>query len=75
MGGKAIPHTWEWTAQVSVANSPAPCPATFSSSRQFADFFGGQNAGSAHTAMWQWSLGSADYDQIDTNKPLPLTLH
>ena len=74
MGGKSIPHTWEWTAQVSVADSPAPCPVSFSSSRQFAEFYGGQNAGSAHAAMWQWSLGSADYDQVDTNKPLPLTV-
>jgi hypothetical protein len=74
MGGSAIPHTWEWTAQVSVANSPSPCPVSFfASSSRFADFYGGQNAGSAHTAMWQWSLGSADYDQIDANKPLPVT--
>lgn len=74
-GHTSIPHTWEWTAQVSVANDPAPCPVTFSSSRQFADFYGGQGQDSQHTAMWQWSLGSADYDQIDTNKPLPLTVH
>lgn len=74
-GHTNIPHTWEWTAQVSVANSPAPCPGSFqASSWQFADFFGSQQESSQRTAMWQWSLGSADYDQIDTNKPLPLTM-
>jgi hypothetical protein len=51
-----------------------PCPGDFTSSRQFADFFGSQRQTSQHTAMWQWSLGSADYDQIDRNKPLPLTM-
>ncbi len=71
-GHTGIRHTWMWTAQVSVEDSPSPCPDTFSdgSSRQ-AEFFGGQDAGSTHAAMWQWSLGSADYDQIDSNKPLP----
>jgi hypothetical protein len=74
-GHTSIPHTWEWTAQVSVANSPAPCPGSFqASSWQFADFFGSQTQTSRDTAMWQWSLGSADYDQIDRNKPLPVTM-
>jgi hypothetical protein len=74
-GHTGLPHTWEWTAQISVASSPSPCPTTFSDSRQFADFYGGQREASQHTAIWQWSLGSADYDQIDTNKALPLTMH
>jgi len=73
MSGKTgIANTWEWTAQVSRANSPSPCPDNFSESSSFyADFFGGQNSGSAHAAMWQWSLGNADHDQIDANKSLP----
>ena len=51
-GHTGLPHTWEWTAQISVASSPAPCPTTFSDSRQFADFFGGQRAGEpAHRDM------------------------
>jgi hypothetical protein len=71
-GNTGIPGTWEWTAQVSRSGSPSPCPANFSESSSFyADFFGGQGSGSAHTAMWQWSLGNADYDQIDANKSLP----
>jgi hypothetical protein len=49
--------------------------AVSASSLRFADFFGTQREKSQHTAMWQWSLGSADYDQIDTNKRLPLTMH
>lgn len=72
MGGSGnIGHTWEWTAQVSRANSPAPCPGSFSGPSIRADFFGGQHESSAHTAMWQWSLGNADYDQIDANKHMP----
>jgi hypothetical protein len=68
----SIPNTWEWTAQVSRANAPSPCPDSFSESGSFfADFFGGQTSGSASAAMWQWSLGNADYDQIDANKALP----
>jgi hypothetical protein len=71
-GHTSIASTWEWTAQVSVENSPSPCPVDFSESSSFyADFFGGQNESSAHTAMWQWSQGNADYDQIDSNKSLP----
>lgn len=71
-GNTSIPNTWEWTAQVSRANSPSPCPANFSESGSFfADFFGGQNSGSAHAAAWQWSLGNSDYDQIDSNRSLP----
>jgi hypothetical protein len=70
-GNTSIPNTWEWTAQTSRASSPTPCPDNFSSSNTSAVFFGGQNAGSAHTAIWQWSIGTADYDQIDSNKALP----
>jgi hypothetical protein len=70
-GNTSIPNTWEWTAQVSRADSPSPCPDNFGSGSFYADFFGGQTDGSAHTAMWQWSLGNADYDQIDANKSLP----
>jgi hypothetical protein len=71
-GNTSIPGTWEWTAQVSRSGSPSPCPGSFSESSSFyADFFGGQGSGGAHTAMWQWSLGNADYDQIDANKSLP----
>ena len=70
-GNTSIPSTWEWTAQVSVANSPSPCPGNFTGSRGNADFFGGQSSSSAHAAMWQWSLGNADYDQIDSNRSLP----
>jgi hypothetical protein len=64
-------NTWEWTAQTSVANSPSPCPTSFSGSGISAVFFGGQTASSPHAAIWQWSLGNADYDQIDSNKALP----
>jgi hypothetical protein len=71
-GSTGIASTWEWTAQVSRANSPSPCPDNFSESSSFnAVFFGGQDESSAMTAMWQWSLGNADYDQIDSNKALP----
>lgn len=71
-GHTGIPHTWEWTAQVSRSNSPSPCPGSFWESSSFhADFFGGQGTRSARSAMWQWSLGTADYDQIDNNKALP----
>jgi hypothetical protein len=63
-GDTSIPHTWEWTAQVSRADSPAPCPGGFSGGSINADFYGGQDSASAHTVMWQWSLGNADYDQI-----------
>jgi hypothetical protein len=70
-GHTSIKNTWEWTAQTSRANQPAPCPGSFSGGSIDADFFGGQKAGSAHTALWQWSLGNADYDQIDANKALP----
>jgi hypothetical protein len=28
-GNTGIPDTWEWTAQVSVADSPSPCPVNF----------------------------------------------
>jgi hypothetical protein len=70
-GNTSIPNTWEWTAQVSRASAPSPCPTDFGSGSFYADFFGGQSDGSAHTAMWQWSLGNADYDQIDSNKSVP----
>jgi hypothetical protein len=70
-GHTSIPNTWEWTAQTSRANSPAPCPTNFSSSSTSAVFFGGQTAASPHAAIWQWSIGNADYDQIDSNKALP----
>jgi hypothetical protein len=70
-GNTSIPNTWEWTAQTSRENAPAPCPTSFSSSSTSAVFFGGQTAGSAKAALWQWSIGNADYDQIDSNKALP----
>src|SRR5215469_12299345 len=71
-GHTSISNTWEWTAQVSRSNSPSPCPDNFSMGSSFnAVFFGGQNENSARTAMWQWSQGNADYDQIDSNKSLP----
>jgi hypothetical protein len=70
-GHTGLASTWEWTAQTSVANSPVPCPGDFSNGSISAVFFGGQTSGSAHAAMWQWSLGNADYDQIDANKKLP----
>jgi hypothetical protein len=54
------------------SEGPVPAPVNFSESSSFyADFFGGQNESSAHTAMWQWSQGNEDYDQIDANKSLP----
>jgi len=28
-------------------------------------------ASSPKAAIWQWSLGTGDYDQIDSNKNLP----
>jgi hypothetical protein len=71
-GNTNIPSTWEWTAQVSRSNTPSPCPDSFYVDSSFnAVFFGGQNESSAQTAMWQWSQGNADYDQIDSNKSLP----
>ena len=71
-GNTSIPNTWEWTAQTSRAAQPSPCPTSFSGTGQSAVFFGGQNASSAHAAMWQWSLSNtADYDQIDSNKNIP----
>jgi hypothetical protein len=71
-GHSGIGSTWEWTAQVSRANAPSPCPVGLSQGASFyADFYGGQDSGSAHTAMWQWSLGNADYYQIDGRKGLP----
>jgi hypothetical protein len=70
-GNTSIPNTWEWTAQTSRASDPTPCPNNFSASDISAVFFGGQTSSSAKAAMWQWSLGNADYDQIDANKSLP----
>ena len=70
-GNTAIPNTWEWTAQTSRSNDPTPCPNNFTSSNTSAVFFGGQTASSAKAAVWQWSQGNADYDQIDSNKALP----
>jgi len=71
-GNASLLNTWEWTAQVSVENSPSPCPADFSESGSFyADFFGGQTDSSADAALWQWSQGNEDYDQIDAGKSLP----
>jgi hypothetical protein len=67
----SIPNTWEWTAQTSVENSPSPCPTSFTGNGHSAVFYGGQTASSAHAAVWQWSIGNADYDQIDSNKNLP----
>lgn len=68
-GHTGIAHTWEWTAQVSRADSPSPCPVNFSESSSFqAVFFGGLSRSSAQAAMWQWSLGNADYDQIDSTR-------
>lgn len=68
-----LPNTWEWTAQHSRAAQPAPCPASFASPPHPL-FFGGQTEASAHALMWQWSIGNADYDLIDTNRPgIPVT--
>ena len=70
-GHTDIPNVWEWTAQTSRSSAPAPCPTNFTSSNTRAVFFGGQTASSPHAAMWQWSIGNGDYDQIDSNKALP----
>jgi hypothetical protein len=70
-GNSGIPSTWEWTAQVSRASTPSPCPVDYGGGSFYADFFGGQVESSAHAAIWQWSLGTDDYDQINSNKSLP----
>ena len=74
-GHNQIPNTWEWTAQTSRGNhSASPCPTSDSASDGLrAVFFGGQSASSAHAAVWQWAYTtSEDFDQINTNKNLPL---
>lgn len=73
MAGTAdIPNVWEWTAQTSVSNSPTPCPNNFTNSNgNTALFFGGQNSSSPKALIWQWSQGTADYDQIDARKNPP----
>jgi hypothetical protein len=70
-GHGSLLNTWEWTAQTSRSNDPSPCPTSFGSSSISAVFFGGQTASSPKAAIWQWSLGNLDYDQIDSNKSLP----
>jgi hypothetical protein len=70
-----IPNTYEWTYIGDTRSlSRVPNGWCLSGTSTCADFFGGQNSGSAYALMWQWSGGGGtfngfgDFDQIDVSR-------
>lgn len=59
---------WEWTYEDYQASATTCAQGWTADAGSTAQFFGGLSSSSNTALMWQWSSGSSDYDQIDSNR-------